>query len=96
MAQTQGAIRFRRHYQRRRSGLVVLPIEVEDRACGSSYSACHADDLKTDIQLAPANVRFLGVKGTCVFAAQMSAFDPKRTLSGRFQHCSLIRYDGLS
>ncbi len=29
MAQTQGAIRFRRHYQRRRSGLVVLPIEVD-------------------------------------------------------------------
>jgi hypothetical protein len=32
MAQTQGAIRFRRHYQRRRSGRCVLAIEVDSVA----------------------------------------------------------------
>ena len=29
-AQTAGAIKFRRHYQRRRQGLVVIPVEVEE------------------------------------------------------------------
>ena len=32
MAQTQGAIRFRQFYQRMRSGLVVLPVEVDATA----------------------------------------------------------------
>ena len=47
MAQTQGAIRFRRHYQRRRSGRCVLAIEVDPVAL--------ADALVADLLLDPNN-----------------------------------------
>jgi hypothetical protein len=36
---------------------------------------------KADIRTQPGNVRYLGVKRACLFALQMSANDPKRTLA---------------
>ena len=45
----------------------VVTLQAEPRTDGIrslkaflKTAACHADDLKTDIQLAPANVRFRG------------------------------------
>jgi len=37
----------------------------------------------------------IGGKADMLFALQMSAFDPKRTLSGAFPEAGLSRYDAL-
>ena len=37
-----------------------------------------------------------GVKRTCRFALQMSAYDPKADIAEPFQYLGLSRYDALS
>jgi hypothetical protein len=48
----------------------------------------------------PLSRSLLGVKRTCPFALQMSAYDPKRTSAvlrpDPFQSAHLTRYDALS